>query len=207
MRHLTADELVDLVEGSTKDADVPHLAACESCRHQLGDLRTAMTNAASVDVPEPSPLFWHHFSARVREAVASEATPHSGWWRRWLSWPGVMAPLSVVAAAVIAIVAVSPPRPTVSPMPSLGSAVAGSPARGLSAASTRDLLTDSAGDDASLELVAALVALTDSLGWDAAADAGLASDGSADHAVTHLSMGELQQLEHLLREELAGKGA
>src|SRR6185295_3903219 len=124
MRHLTTDELVDLVEGTTKDADVPHLAACESCRRQLGDLRTTMTDAASVDVPEPSPLFWHHFSARVREAVASEATPHSGWWRRWLSWPGVMAPLSVVAATVIAMVAVSTPRPTVSPMPSPGSAVA-----------------------------------------------------------------------------------
>jgi hypothetical protein len=54
----------------------------------------------------------------------------------------------------------------------------------------------------------ALVAdLTDSLGWDAAADAGLAADGSAEHAVTHLSPVELQELERLLKEVLGPKGA
>ena len=205
MRHLTADELVDLVEGTTTEADVPHLATCEPCRQQLDDLRDAMTKAADVEVPEPSPLFWNHFSARVRDAVASEAAPRGEWWRRWSSWPGVMAPLSAVAAAVIAIVVVvSTPRPNFPPLPDVRP-VAASPSGGLSATSTLELLNQSAGyDDASLELVAQLA---DLLGWDAAADAGLAPDGSAEHAVTHLSMGELQQLEHLLREELAGKGA
>jgi hypothetical protein len=202
MGHLTPVELVDLVEGATKEADVPHLAACDSCRRQLGDLRATMTMAADVEVPEPPPFFWNQFSARVREAVESEASPRSGWWRRWSSWPGVTAPLSAAAVAVIVFAVVSTPRRAVVPPPA-GSVAVSAP-RGLSATPTPDLLADGAGEDASLELVAEL---TDSLGWDGAADAGLAANGSAEHAVTHLSMGELQQLEHLLQEALAGKGA
>jgi hypothetical protein len=203
MRHLTADDLVDLVEGTTKGADVSHLAECLVCRQQLADLRAAMTTAKNVEVPEPPPFFWTQFSARVRDAVASEATPRGAWWRRWLSWPGVTAPLSAAAAAVIVFFVVSTPRPTKVPPPHVGP-VAANP-RGLSTPSTPDLLRESVEyDDASLELVAEL---TDSLGWDAAADSGLAPNGSAEHAVTHLSLGELQQLEHLLQEALAGKGA
>jgi len=204
MRHLTADDLVDLVEGMTKDADVSHLAECPACRQQLADLRETMTRAGNVEVPEPPPFFWTQFSARVRDAVGSEAAPHGGRWRRWSSWPGVTAGLSAVAAAVIVFFVVSTPQPTEAPPPQHVGLVAASP-RGLSTTSTPDLLRESADyDDASLELVAEL---TDSLGWDAAADSGLAPNGSAEHAVTHLSLGELQQLEHLLQEALAGKGA
>jgi hypothetical protein len=203
MRHLTADALVDLVDGTTKDADVSHLAECPACCQQLADLRATMTRAEKVEVPEPPAFFWTQFSARVRDAVASEAAPHGGWWRRWLSWPGVTAPLSAAAAAVIVLFVVSTPRPTEAPPPHVGPIAAN--VRGLSTTSTPDLLRESVEyDDASLELVAEL---TDSLGWDAAADSGLAPDGSAEHAVTHLSLGELQQLEHLLQEALAGKGA
>lgn len=55
-------------------------------------------------------------------------------------------------------------------------------------------------DDPSLELVAEL---TDAAG----VDVDLAPRGSAEHAVTHLSGGELQELGRLLREELAHAGA
>jgi hypothetical protein len=201
MGHLTSDELVDLVDGATKAADFPHLATCGSCRQQLVDLRTTMTTASNVEVPEPSPLFWNQFSSRVREAVANEAAPRAGWWQRVSSWPGVMAPVSAVtAAAIVLLVMISAP-PTVAPPP-VGPVARIDP---MSSSSTLELLSDSGGyDDASLELVAEL---TDSLGWDGAADAGLAPDGSAEHAVTHLSVGELQQLQHLLQAELAGKGA
>jgi len=96
------------------------------------------------------------------------------------------APSPVPATPPLATVAVSTPRP-------------------LSASSTADLLSDAvAADDPSLALVADL---TDSLGWDAAADAGLAADGSAEHAITHLSPVELQELEGLLKEVLGPKGA
>src|SRR5262245_49230164 len=99
MQHLSVDELVDLVdavdpvypvdpvdvvEGAASDArgdNVPHLASCDRCRDQLAALRAARTLAAEkevVEVPEPSPAFWDHFSARVREAVANEAPPPDG---------------------------------------------------------------------------------------------------------------------------------
>src|SRR5262245_1608186 len=116
MQHLSGDALVDLVEGLVSEADVPHLASCDRCRDQLAGLRAMRTLAAEkevVDVPEPSPLFWDHFSARVREAVASEPPPPDGWWRRVWSWPGVMAPESAVAAVVVVLAVVfRPPSPS-----------------------------------------------------------------------------------------------
>src|SRR6185436_8662720 len=39
---------------------------------QLDELRAMLAAARDVDVPEPSPLFWDHLSARVSEAVAAE---------------------------------------------------------------------------------------------------------------------------------------
>jgi len=201
MRHLSADDFVDLVEGATSDADFPHLAACASCRQQLGELRATRTQASTIGVPEPSPLFWDHFSSRVREAVANQRVPGPGPWQRLWSWPGVLAPVAAVAAAVL-VAAVVLDAPSRVPVPRAG---APKQTAGLSATSTRELLSDSAvDDDASLEFVADL---TDSLGWDAVEDAGLAPDGSAEHALTHLSLSELQQLQHLLQEELSGKGA
>src|SRR5262245_6184828 len=116
-RHLSPVELVEFVDpadGTTPEAAVPHLAACASCRQQLADLRAAMAMAANVEVPEPPPFFWNQFSARVREAVAHEAAPR-GDWRRWLSWPGVMAPVSAVAAAAIVFSVVTAPRPAMAP--------------------------------------------------------------------------------------------
>ena len=67
-----------------------------------------------------------------------------------------------------------------------------------------EVLGDAASDDASLMLVASL---TSSLDLDAASDAGLAPSGSAEHAVTHMSDGELRELGRLLKEELARSGA
>src|SRR5258708_31627248 len=70
--HLNADELVDLAEGAQPESSARHLAACPQCRARLDDLRAMMSAVAGVDVPEPSPLFWDHFSQRVHDAVASE---------------------------------------------------------------------------------------------------------------------------------------
>ena len=208
-RHLSPDELVDLVEGLAPGGprdNLAHLASCERCRDQLADLRAARAMAAErevVEVPEPSPLFWDHFSARVREAVANEPAPPDGWWQRLWSWPGVIAPVSAAAAVVLVLAMVFDApvsEPTLSPGP-----VASSTAPGPSSNTSRELLSDPmSADDVSLALVADL---TDALSWDAAADAGLTPDGSAEHAVTHMSAAELQQLERLLTEEMSRKGA
>jgi hypothetical protein len=234
MQHLTGDALVDLVEGLVSDADVPHLASCDRCRDQLAGLRAARAMAAekeAVEVPEPSPLFWDHFSARVRaatdaeairplswwdrtsarvrEAVASEPPPTDGWWRRVWSWPGVMAPISAVAAVVVVLAVVFRPAAPATPAqiaaaPSNSSSNVGNVA-GATAGYSLELLGDGiAADDASLALVGDL---TDDIGLEAAAEAGLASNGSAEHAVTHMSAAELEQLERLLTEEMRRKGA
>src|SRR6476469_3139983 len=70
--HLNTDELVDIAEGTRTEAAAPHLASCEPCRAQLCELRAMIAAAKDVDVPEPSPLFWDHLSARVSEAVAAD---------------------------------------------------------------------------------------------------------------------------------------
>jgi hypothetical protein len=65
----------------------------------------------------------------------------------------------------------------------------------------RDVTSD---DDASLTVVASL---TDDVDMETAREAGLAPRGSAEHAVTHMSAGELRELGRLLQEELARSGA
>jgi hypothetical protein len=195
MPHLSDDALVDLVEGLASDADIPHLASCDRCRDQLAGLRAARAMAARVEVPEPSPLFWDHFSARVRDAVANEPPPLDGWWRRVWSWPGVMAPISAVVAVVVVLAVVFRPAASERPAQVVAGATPGY---------SLELLGDSLAADASLALVADL---TDDMGIEAATDAGLASDASAEHAVTHMSAAELEQLERLLTEEMRRKGA
>ena len=70
MRHLTPQELIDLAEDERLEPSLPHLASCDHCRREITNLRAAMGRAAEAEVPEPSPLFWEHFSSRVREAIA-----------------------------------------------------------------------------------------------------------------------------------------
>ena len=69
MTHLTSDELIDAMEGR---GEVPHLATCEHCRRELAELSSVLAEAKQLSVPEPSPLFWQHFSERVRTAIDSE---------------------------------------------------------------------------------------------------------------------------------------
>lgn len=204
--HLNADELVDLAEGTRAEASAPHLAACEHCRAQLLELRVTLAATRDVVVPEPSPLFWDHLSSRVREAVAAEGAPRNAWldvttWRRLLT------PAWVAAASLVVVVALSsrlmapqPPAgidarsaPPPPPPPFITDTNAGT-----------EVLGDAASDDASLMLVASL---TSALDLDAAADAGLAPSGSAEHAVTHMSDSELRELGRLLKEALARSGA
>ena len=193
--HLNIEELVDIAEGTQPEASMPHLAACEPCRAQLRDLRAMMSAAHEVEVPEPSPLFWDHLSARVREAVVTESAPRRAWFDV-AAWPRLLMPLSAVAAAglVIALaVNARAPRPA---------SIAASPPSSVADAGTApELLRDMASDDdPSLTLVASL---TDEVGLDMVREAGLAPRGSAEHAIIHMSDGELRELGRLLQEELA----
>lgn len=83
-RHLSPDESVAALERTLDPARAVHLDTCAHCRAEISGLRQMLTDvAAAADEHEPSPLFWDHFSDRVR-AVAAQATPsRSSAWRRW----------------------------------------------------------------------------------------------------------------------------
>jgi hypothetical protein len=192
--HLQPDELVDLAEGARAESSAPHLGECAVCRRQLAELKAMMAVTADVDVPEPSPLFWDHFSARVREAVAAEGAPRRLFW----TWPRLTVPAAAVAAAALLVAVAlntgrgSAPAPLVMPDP-------------LPPVASVDVLSDpEAAGDTALTLVAELASDMD---FDAAREAGFATRGSAEHAVTHLTGSELRELQRLLQEQLAHSGA
>jgi hypothetical protein len=192
-RHLTSDLLVDLAEGVRSDASLPHLQSCEACRAKLAELRGVLSTAAEMDVPEPSPLFWEHFSARVREAVEADHAQRTPRFRDWLSWPAV--PLWAGSVAIVLLAVVVMMRGSVSEAPA--------PSRlpGAVAEAAPDL--PGPAEDASLSLVADLVT---GLDWDAAVEAGLSSElGIADRVVMQLSDDERRELQQLLRMELGKK--
>jgi hypothetical protein len=229
--HVNAEALVDIAEGVRPESSEPHLAGCERCRTQLRELRAMMSEVRGVDVPEPSPLFWDHLSSRVSEAVANDGdarlkpsryatsrrsspwcTASGGGSRRitaseagsryvpFGAWAGrfwVHAAIGITVVA-ISIVVGSGPRAPVVHAPSLvvDVADAGTPIELL-----RDVSSD---EDVSLMMVASL---TDDVDLDTAREAGLATRGSADNAVAHMSASELRELERLLKEELSRPGA
>ena len=120
MAHLTPAQLVDLAEGTESERGVPHLAHCDACRGALAELRATMADVARNDVLEPSPLFWDHLSARVREAVANEKPGRSSWIGRWLR-PRFIAPVLAGALALVVIVTLAgrtAKAPALSPIPS-----------------------------------------------------------------------------------------
>jgi hypothetical protein len=195
--HLKDDQLVDLAEGTRPESSAPHLASCEQCRRHVRDMRATMSVAAEVDVPEPSPLYWDHLSARVRETVAREG-PSRRPWLDVAAWRRVVMPACAAGVASLLIVAALSSRlmaPAPSPPARAAVAVEGTEAV--------DLWNDSASDDESLTLVASLSA---GLDLEAAGEAGLAAGGSAEHAVTHMDDDDLRELQRLLAQELGPSG-
>jgi hypothetical protein len=185
MKHLSSDQIVDLVEGVRAESAEPHLRSCVVCRDQLEELRAAMSLAADVDVPEPSPLFWNHFSARVRDAVAGEGAPRAAAW----NWRLTLA-AGAVAAVVLAVgVSVYRPAPV---------------GRGAAAVATSEqMAAPGAADEAAISMIADLAAESD---LETAREGGLAGltshVGGADDALGVLTAGERVELQRLLKEEL-----
>jgi len=199
MRHLAEDDLLDLAEGARPEASTRHLASCEACRRQLADLRAVMNTAAEVDVPEPSPLFWEHFSARVREAIETEGRrPAAGWLPHATFWRAAV-PLGALTALILAAVVIFRPGPDPS---TAVNTIAGS--------RTADRTPEPVdalplAEDPSLSLLADLTSEVD---WDAATEAGLAPRaGAVDYLVTALSTDERVALQRLLQEALSRPGA
>lgn len=197
MRHLTPQELVDLAEDERLERSVPHLASCDHCRREIIDLRGAMARAEKAEVPEPSPLFWEHFSSRVREAIAFEGAPG-----RRVSlerWSSFAAPLSIGALAAVVIAAVLTAR--INYRPPTDTSLSSAASSAIAGAVVDPAILP---DDPSLDLVADLGGEID---WDAAGEVGLTTrEGAVDKAVTQLTDGERAELQRLLEQELRRSG-
>jgi hypothetical protein len=181
MNHLTPDQLIDALDPRPSADAQRHLEGCASCRARFEELSLALQSTRDVDVPEPSPLFWQHFSARVRSAVQAEEAPRRG----WLRLP-VLAPLAGLAFVIAALVMTVPSA--IHPLPI-------------------DVAEAPSGDmqlnDDGWMLVADVVG---DLDWDTAMAAGLSVEpGAVDRAVMELTADEQRELTALLRAELRAK--
>jgi len=196
MRHLSPEELIDLAEGARSEASAPHLSTCVSCREQLAALREMIAAVESnASVPEPSPLFWDHLSARVGEAIAAESAPAASW-RRFgrRSWSLAGAISVAVVVIAVSLTLWTAPRRIDGTAPTV--ATPGAPGDGGAVSST---------DDPSLSLLADLAG---SLDWDTAADAGITMEvGTVDGTLTELNDAERVELQRLLREAMTRPGA
>jgi hypothetical protein len=197
MGHLSSEDFVDLLDGVRSQTSEQHLSECDRCRREFAGLREMMAAATSADVPEPSPLFWEHLSARVQEAVAQEvpaagewsgrASLFGGWWVRAAA--GVAVGALVIAAAVTLGSRPDAPRALPAPAKAEPDPAALTALQGLP-------------DDGSFGLVADFGG---TLEWDDLREqmAVSAPPSRLDVGVDELDSGERRELERLLKEELA----
>ncbi len=202
--HLSDDTLLDLAETG---ASHPHLATCERCRRALEDTREALTLARADAMPEPSPLFWERFSARVRTDVRADAglRPPRLAWLRAPAWRPIAALAFVVLVAVVAGVgwqlrhgreALAPALATVA-VRTADAPANGHPTDGQPIA---DLVAPPA--DPSWTVIEQVTA---HLGAGSAEEAGLVLQADAsEHALLQLSPVEQQELVRLLQADPDG---
>jgi hypothetical protein len=205
MTHLRETEFVDFTEGTLAPERRAHLEVCDGCRTQAAELAAVLREAAAVEAPDPSPLFWEHFSARVRDEVGHQTI------ERGPSWSTVairvLMPLAAAVAVVIGIASAallprwlqgSPAGPPPAP-PQASAAVmlpVPPPVTGADLDTTNidaknaavwNMLTDAAAD----------------MSIDDAHAAGMGMrPGAVDHAVQHMNQAELTELGRLLKTEL-----
>ncbi len=187
-RHLTPDEIVDLLDGRSDEIGRSHLAECDGCRRVFDDARAALAVIGADEVPEPSPLFWQHAAARVRAAIDEEPAPVSRWRVAPVAWVGGLA-----AATLVAWLAVRPSPPASSPPvapPAMPHAV--------------DARDPSPLDDESWAVISALGS---DLDVEAVAQSGLVAAGDmSDRALLVLDDDERMELGALLENELRRPG-
>jgi hypothetical protein len=100
--HLSIEEFVDAIDGTLPGDRRAHLQHCEACRREMAELGVLAKDVeASAVVPEPSPLFWDHFSRRVQEATAASTVPSRAWWPSWRPMVAFGAMLVVAITTVV----------------------------------------------------------------------------------------------------------
>lgn len=196
--HLSDAELADFADGTLAAPRAAHVETCARCREAAAALSSVLTRAREDAVPEPSPLFWDHFSARVRDALDSEPAPRAGF---RLSFALVAAAVVAVACAVMFI----PFRATVTDRSTAGPSHdrgAGSTAAVAPADIPESFVLD---DDADWALVRVVA---DGLEWEDAPDAGIrAHPGAAEAVALEMTAAERHELARLMEEAIKRTGA
>jgi hypothetical protein len=189
--HLSDAEFVDLLEATLDPARAAHVEVCTACRAQEQNLRALLDDAASIEVPEPSPLFWEHMTARVREAVAADS-PRPAWsGLRGLASMATAAALLIAAGAGTLMLRGSRSADMTQP----------NPASSISGVRDADLTTSIDPDSAAAWEV--LTTAASDLEIEDANAAGMTPHAAAlDHAVLSLSPAELTELGRLLQTEM-----
>jgi hypothetical protein len=200
MKHLTRDEFVDLIESPSilPASRRRHLEECAACRGEADALRAALSLAEIDRSPEPSPLFWDHFSARVSNAVRNEPPVETGTASRWLTRA---VPAAAVAAVALLLIATGVWRTTVHAptAPALVQQV--NELRVPPAPAVED---DIEGDEA----WAVVRDAARDLEWDDANAAGItAHPGTIDDVAVQLTAQERVELARVVDEDLKKKGA
>lgn len=189
MRHLSGGSFVDAIEGRITEKNARHLEACSRCREELAALQSTFVQVGEADTPEPPPLFWDTFRARVLEALdPAETRPRPSGKRLLLDW---LTAATITATLMLVVFA--------SQMPQRASR---------SVESTTNELADPAdvviADDIDADEAWALVrSMADELDYDAARDAGVTSSpGALERAALELSTDEQTVLIELIEEEI-----
>jgi hypothetical protein len=200
MTHLSRDELLGLAESDAPIAAGHHAASCPACRQEVESLRTVLHDARSVEVPEPSPLFWEHLSARVHRAIAEEpvaASADAGPWFR-PRWALALGGLSAVVLAGVLVAGRGPSRsPAVVPQV----VVAENGPSTIESTPVSEVADGMDGEDWDL-----VTGLAEDADVDDVSDLlDVVTPGTADGVVPRLSDEEQDELIRLIRAEM-GKG-
>lgn len=196
--HLTPEQVLAVAEGQTRTTRVDrHLAGCETCRLDVEAVRETLAGVREAEVPEPSPLFWEQFSARVARAVrepaadARLAAPGPGWRRAWAGWAWTLGG-AAVTTALLAVAFL--PRVATPPPDGATTVVTAVPA-----AAQEDTPLPEEGEDWAL-----LADAAGSLDYDEVRALGaVATPGAVELAVHDLDADEQRELARLLEEAIA----
>jgi hypothetical protein len=197
-RHLSEAEFVDLIESSPAlPVDrAQHVETCARCRDEAAMIRATRSLVAADETPEPSPLFWDHFSVRVAEELRREPVPAPA--RRWAPVP--FATWAVAGTVVVLLISAFVWRTTLhAPAPLLPTQLSAPP----------DVATVEPADDLDNDEAWAVVrAATVDLAWEDAHDAGItARPGEVENEALQLNAAERFELERLLEEDMKRNGA
>jgi len=195
MSHLSPDEFVDAAEGVLDARRAAHLETCVACRGQAAQVAGALSAARDAEIPEPSPLYWGHLSARVRDAVAHE-TIVPAWravWSRSFGTHRLVPVASVLALAGAVVVSGLMVREGRVAIPIEHAAV------------VPPSVEAGAADDSEAWQMLTSVAADTPMEEAHAAGMGMPA-GAIDRAVQRMTPDELHALEQLLQTELHKAG-